>query len=114
MEQKRKEERWEKGAETAEKWEEKSEILASAAAGEKGKKKKREKFLGSAAGIKGRRFEGIIFLTFSSGWRKKTALVAGFFTRSLGVLALGLHSLWLETFCSESFPFYLNWGFYFY
>ncbi len=27
------------------------------------------------------------------GERKKTALVAGFFTGSLGVLALGLHSL---------------------
>ena len=59
----------------------KAEILASAAAGEKGKKKKREKFLGSAARIKGRKEGGfnIIFLAFSSGWRKKTAPVAGFF-----------------------------------
>ena len=47
----------------------KSRNLASATAGKERKKKKREKFSGSAAGIKGRKEEGfmMIFLAFRSG-----------------------------------------------
>ena len=47
----------------------KSRNLASAAAGKERKKKKRERFSGSATGIKGRKEEGfmMIFLAFRSG-----------------------------------------------
>ena len=44
----------------------KAEILASAAAGEKGKKKKRERFLVNSW-KKGRRFRGSFFWAFRAG-----------------------------------------------
>jgi Flp pilus assembly protein TadB len=57
------------------------------------KEKKRERFSRSAAGGKREDLFGFLRVAADRGERKKTAPVAGFFTGSLGVLALGLHSL---------------------